>query len=158
MQPQLSLTQQLPTPLYSFSFSDISMEWMLATAALVMILSLALAWIATLIIYGQLKSLKKVFPATQNLIRAHIDYLMMAVLLVAFYFTCIHLGIVLPAAVIAILCFGVLYNPFGFILKAIDPKTGQADTLAGKILVCSGFLPATIGFGYASFAILGKLL
>ena len=142
----------------SFSFSHISMEWLLATAALVMILSLALAWIATLIIYGQVKSLKKVFPATQNLIRAHIDYLMMSTLLIAFYFACEHLNVILPNAVIAILCFGVLYNPFGFILKAIDPKTGQSDTVAGKILVCSGFLPATIGFGYASFAILATLI
>lgn len=143
---------------YSFSFTQISMEWLLATAALVMILSLALAWIATLIIYGQVKSLKKVFPATPNLIRAHIDYLMMSMLLVAFYFACTHLGIALPAAIIAILCFGVLYNPFGFVLKAINPKTGQAETLAGKILVCSGFLPATIGFGYASVAILSTLI
>lgn len=143
---------------YNFSFSNISMEWLLATAALAMILSLALAWVATLIIYGQVHAIRKIFPATQNLIRAHIDYLMMATLLIAFYFACIHLGIALPAAVIAILCFGVLYNPFGFILKAINPKTGQSDTLAGKILVCSGFLPATIGFGYASFAILATLI
>jgi len=142
----------------SVSFSTISMEWLLATAAFVMIVSLALAWVATLIIYGQVKSLKKVFPATQNLIRAHIDYLMMSTLLIAFYFACEHLNITLPAAVIAILCFGVIYNPFGFILKAIDPKTGQSDTLAGKILVCSGFLPATIGFGYASYAILTTLI
>lgn len=143
---------------YSFSFGTVSMEWMLATAALVMIISLALAWVATLIIYGQVKALKGVFPATQNLIRAHIDYLMMSTLLIAFYFACSHLSITLPTAVIAILCFGVLYNPFGFVLKAINPKTGQSDTLAGKIMVCSGFLPATIGFGYASFAILAALL
>ena len=152
------MNASIETTQLSFSFSTISMEWLLATAAFVMIVSLALAWVSTLIIYGQVKSLKKVFPATQNLIRAHIDYLMMSTLLIAFYFSCEHLSIALPSAVIAILCFGVIYNPFGFILKAIDPKTGQSDTLAGKILVCSGFLPATIGFGYASYAILATLI
>jgi len=98
------------------------------------------------------------FPATHNLIRSHIDYLMMATLLGVIYFACVHLAITLPKSIIAILCFGALYNPFGFIVKAVNPKAGQAETWLGKLGVCIGFVPATIGFGYSMLAVLFALM
>tara|TARA_B110000211_G_scaffold225508_1_gene277831 strand:+ start:330 stop:578 length:249 start_codon:yes stop_codon:yes gene_type:complete len=69
-----------------------------------------------------------------------------------------HLHIELPKSIIVILCVGVLYNPFGFVLKAINPKAGNSDTVMGRIIVCAGFLPATIGFGYSMIAILNALI
>ncbi len=57
---------------------DGSMSWLLITAAGVTIFSLLLAWLGTLIIYAKIESLRKVFPATHNLIRCHVDYLIMA--------------------------------------------------------------------------------
>ena len=37
-------------------------------------------------------------------------------------------------------------------------KVGNSDTLFGRVMVCAGFLPATIGFGYIMVAVLGKLM
>lgn len=140
------------------SLDEISMSWLLITAAGIMIFSLIEAWLATLIIYGDVKALKKIFPATQNLIRSHVDYTIMTALIGFVYFSCLHLNIVLPDAIIVILCIGVIYNPLGFFVKAINPKAGQSETLAGKISVCVGFLPTTIGFGYVMFAIVAALV
>lgn len=138
----------------SVSLTEITLEWLLVTAAFSCVFSLFLAWVATLIIYGRVAFLKRLFPVPHNLIRSHIDYLMMTSLLGVFYFMCWSLQLDIPKIIIAVLCFGVLYNPFGFIIKAINPKAGQSDTLLGKIMVCVGFLPATIGFGYISIAVL----
>lgn len=134
------------------------MSWLLATAAGVVIFSLALAWLGSLIIYGKIAALKKIFPATHNLIRCHVDYLIMATLLALVYFSCIHLAIVLPSSMIVILCIGVIYNPIGFFFQAIDPSFGRADSVGGRIAVCLGFVPATLGFGYAMVAILAALI
>jgi len=142
----------------SASFSDINMSWLLVTAAVALLISLFEAWIATLIVYGKVAFLKRIFPSTHNLILSHVDYTIMTALLGMTYFALIYLGIELPKAIIVILCIGVLYNPFGFVIKAINPKAGQSDTLVGKIAVCVGFLPATIGFGYAMCAIIARLV
>jgi len=138
--------------------SEVTPSWMLITAAIAMLISLLEAWLATLIIYGKVAFLKKIFPATHNLIRSHVDYTIMTALLGFTYFAIIHLNIDLPKSIIVILCIGVLYNPFGFVIKAINPQAGNSDTLAGKVMVCVGFLPATIGFGYSMIAIIMALV
>jgi len=139
------------------SLSEISLLWLLATAAGVMLFSLLEAWLATLIVYGKVAFLKKIFPVPHNLIRSHVDYLIMTTLLCVTYFTCLHLAIELPKWLIVTLCFGVIYNPFGFFIKAIKPNAGNAETPFGRVLVCLSFVPTTIGFGYAMVMVLGKL-
>ena len=145
-------------PVLQAGLSAGNMPWLLVTAAGVTLFSLVLAWLGSLIIYGKIAALRRVFPATHNLIRCHVDYLIMAALLGLVYFSCLHLGIVLPTAVVVILCIGVIYNPIGFFFQAIDPNFGKSDTLAGRISVCLGFLPATVGFGYAMIAVMARLV
>ena len=78
------------------SLCEISLLWLLATAAGVMLFSLLEAGLATLIVYGKVAFLKKIFPVPHNLIRSHVDYLIMTTLLCVTYFTCLHLAIELP--------------------------------------------------------------
>ncbi|KZY73571.1 hypothetical protein A3737_26595 [Oleiphilus sp. HI0065] len=81
---------------------------LLITAAICMLVSLGLAWLASLILYAKIARLKRIFPATHQLIRAHIDYLLMFILLVAAYYLQALLSITLPAWVIALLCVGCI--------------------------------------------------
>ena len=141
-----------------FSWSEVSMSWLLVVAAAMMLFSLFEAWLATLIIYAKVQTLKKIFKVPHNLVRSHIDYLMMTALVIGVYFLCMLLHIVLPKAVIVLLIVGVIWNPFGFFLQSIDPNIGKSDTLAGKIMTCVSFLPTTVGFGYPMCAVLGKLI
>lgn len=140
------------------SFPDVSPAWLLLTAAISMLIALVEAWLATLIIYGKVGVLKKVFPATHNLIRSHVDYTIMTALTGVVYFAIEHLALAIPDAIIVIYCIGVLYNPAGFIAKAMNPNMGNSDTVFGRLMVCAGFLPATIGFGYIMVAIILKLI
>jgi hypothetical protein len=152
------VNEVINTALPSASLSEVSMSWLLVVAAGVMVFSLFEAWLATLIIYGKVTFLKKIFPATHNLIRSHVDYLMMTSLMLVSYFICLHLNIVLPKWIIVLLCIGVIYNPFGFFIKAINPNAGQSDTLFGKVVVCVAFLPTTIGFGYTMCTVIAVLV
>jgi len=122
-----------------------------------MLLSLGLAWLTSLIIYAKITRLKQIFPATHQLIRAHIDYLLMFVLLVITYFLQKELSIALPSWVIALLCIGSIYNPLGFIVIAIKPELAKPKTFAQKLRVLTGFLPATLGYGYTMIAMLKTL-
>lgn len=132
-------------------------EYLLITAASCLLISLALAWLASFIVYGKVGFLKKIFPATHQLIKAHIDYLLMTGLLaVTFYMTQVT-QVTLPGIIVLLTCVGALYNPFGFIVLAMKPEMALTNTLAEKLRVMIGFLPATIGYGYAMIAIIGAL-
>lgn len=137
---------------------EIGPRWLLISAAIMMLIALAEAWLVTLILYAKVGALKKLFPASHNLIRSHVDYTIMTALTGMYYLVVEHLSLTIPGWVIVIYCVGVLYNPAGFIAKAINPKMGNSDSLLGRLLVCLGFVPATLGFGYLSLAILSATL
>lgn len=117
------------------SLLEVSPSWLLVTGVIALLISLIEAWIATLIVYGKVEFLRKIFPATHNLIRSHVDYTIMTALLGFTYFSIIHLSLQIPAWVIVTLCIGVLYNPFGFVIKAINPAAGSSDTVLGRVFV-----------------------
>lgn len=135
----------------------ISPTWLLAVAAVSLLVSLALAWIASLIVYTKVAWLAAIFEAPYQLVRAHIDYLLMSLLLVMVHYLTERLGLDLPPVVVLLLCFGSLYNPLGFVALAIRPQMANPPTRSGQIRILVGFLPATIGYGYAMCAVLGAL-
>ncbi|MDX1606866.1 MAG: hypothetical protein R3202_11780 [Candidatus Competibacterales bacterium] len=128
------------------------------TAAVCMLISLALAWLASLIIYARMEVLQKIFVAPHQLVRAHIDYLLMALLLILSFYLAERFELALPVGVIALLCIGALYNPLGFIALAVQPALARPQTTAATLRILFGFLPATLGFGYVMVVLLLALL
>ncbi|MDX1668772.1 MAG: hypothetical protein R3194_05100 [Limnobacter sp.] len=125
---------------------------LLLTAVLAVLISLALAWVSSFIMYGQVAFLKKLFPAPFQLIRAHIDFLMMAFLLGLGHYFIGLLELQIPAWVIVLFCLGAIYNPIGFIFLAINPALGKPQTTVDRLKIYIGFLPVTIGSGYVMVA------
>ncbi|MEP2989788.1 MAG: hypothetical protein ABJN65_07215 [Parasphingorhabdus sp.] len=147
-----------PTELISMATPN--SYWLLATAAIALIISLIEAWIVSLIYYLRVQFLKKIFPSPHQLIRSHVDYCIMAGLLGLFFVSVEAVDIVLPNIILILICVGALYNPAPFILVAMKPEGAESRKdidLLGGIVICIGFLPVTIGYGYTSFAILAKL-
>lgn len=135
--------------------------WLLATAAVALVISLIEAWTVSLIYYLRVGFLRSIFPSPHQLIRSHIDYLIMAGLLGLFYISTLAADIVLPNIILFLICFGALYNPFPFILVAMqaDPEASRKHmSRSVGLIVCIGFLPVTIGFGYTALAVLFKFL
>jgi len=137
---------------------NISIEYFLVTAAMSLLVSLVLAWLASFIIYGKVTALKRIFPATHQLIRAHIDYLLMSILLVVCFYLTERLDLRIPNSIILITCFGAVYNPFGFIVIAIKPELASPKTSLEKFRIMFGFLPATIGYGFIMIQVLRAYL
>ena len=129
---------------------------LLLTAAICLIISLGLAWLASFILYMKTAWLKRIVKANHQLIRAHIDYLLMCLLLVVTYYLCQERNIILPTWCIITACIGALYNPFGFIVLAFKPSMANPETSLEKARVLLGFLPATIGFSYPMLKVIGS--
>ena len=70
------------------------MSYMVIGASFFILISLALAWLATAVRIMQIPALKSYFPSSDNIVKSHIDYLLMALLLIAFYLLGKQMGVV----------------------------------------------------------------
>ncbi|ROR99007.1 hypothetical protein EDC56_3247 [Sinobacterium caligoides] len=123
-------------------------------ASICLTIALIQAWFMTMVRYLKLEAVKKLFPGYRNLVRSHIDYLMMASLIFSLYLVIVNLGMILPSFILWLIFIGALYNPFGFLLQAIKPDIADGNDLMSKAAVVLGFLPLTIGLGWSAIAVM----
>lgn len=125
------------------------MEILLQGAACMLFVALALAWLATfsrLIPVGPVQRLVKDYGA---LIRAHIDYLLMALFCLAFY----ALRVPLPRPACWLVVIGGFSNPSLFLLRALVPEASGWG--ATRLLRSVSFALTTAGFGWVGVTLLG---
>lgn len=122
-------------------------------AAICLLMALLEAWLLTASRYLKWRWVKKVFPNYRDLVRSHIDYLIMSALLFTVYLTLLQFQISPPVSILWLTLIGAIYNPFGFILQAMKPDIVGEDLLS-KIGVVIGFLPLSIGLGWCAVSIL----
>ncbi|MDH5737725.1 MAG: hypothetical protein OEZ23_05410 [Gammaproteobacteria bacterium] len=122
------------------------MQWLLIGAGLFIIVSLLLAWLATAARILQIPSIKSRFPAHDNLVKAHIDYILMALLLFVFYL----LNQPLPGWVIGCMLAGGALNPFLFIVVAMSKPDDFRPGRGFMLISMLSFIATTIGFAAAA--------
>ena len=79
--------------------------------SLCLTLTLGLAW--CLVGVRSSAFMKKVFPSYQQLLKAHIDYLLMSALLMIFCLLFAHFQVSASLVVVTAMCVGSLMNPVG---------------------------------------------
>lgn len=84
----------------------------------------------------------------KTMIRAHVDYALMALFNLAFY----GLGFDLPVAACWCLAIGGFANPTVFVIAAFDPDFWGKTVW--KVFTLTSFVITTIGFGWLSLALL----
>lgn len=108
--------------------------------------TLFLAWV--MIAYGHWK-LSWVVDRIKNyreLVRAHLDYLLMALFLLVF--AALERTIETPFSpwLVGLTCYGTTVNPLGFLLPALDPELDQKPFFSSyKLLLYSGFVATSAG-------------
>lgn len=133
---------------------EISLSLIPVAGAFCLLVSILEGWIMALIRYMKIGSLKKVFPGYQYLVRSHVDYAIMAGLLLGIYLVLANMNIFISETAIVALIIGALYDPFGFLLQAVKPGIAESDSRIMKIIILLGFVPATYGFGAVAMAII----
>ncbi len=115
-----------------------------------LVVSLLLAWILVGVRILNVPALKHMFPADDNLVKAHIDYILMSVLLYAFYALSDELSMFLIVPMIT----GAGINPFLFVVIATkDVQSTKPGPLLNSIVMLS-FILTTIGFAGAAVSLL----
>jgi len=124
------------------------------TGALLIILSIILGWIIVAHRYLRVKFLKRIIRDDSKLSKCHMEYVIMALILFAFY----TLKIDLPFFLILLACIGAISNPSLLLVISIKPKIDKKVTSPFSLISTVSFLITTIGFGCSSLLIIYEFL
>ena len=116
-------------------------------ASICLLTALVQAWILTSVRYFKMTFFRRIFKNYKDLVRSHVDYLIMSALIMALYLMVQSMSLQVPEPILWLVFIGALYNPFGFILQAIKPDIAEGGFMK-KVGVGIGFMPTTIGVGY----------
>lgn len=119
--------------------------------SLCMMLALVLAW--CLVGVRASSCMKAVFPNHPYLLKAHLDYLMMAGLLIGFFLLLAHFRLPASPLVVLPMVAGSLLNPAGFLILALKPKTSQQPASPFGVLMGSSFVLTTVGYAGAAYLV-----
>lgn len=99
-----------------------AIEWLVLTGSLCLILALLEAWGLVMIFTQPDCALSKIIPGSMDLLKSHLDYLLMALFLFVFYLLFSHFLIKPASFLILSLIIGSLGNPALFLIRAIKPE------------------------------------
>lgn len=122
-------------------------------ASLCLLMALVQAWLMTCVRYFNAKSIRRLFPNYRDLVRSHVDYLIMAGIVFGVYATLSQLTIDVPTTAYVLVAIGAFYNPFGFLLQAIKPDIVDGGGWLAKLGLVVGFMPLSIGLAWISVQI-----
>lgn len=129
------------------------MSFLVIGASIFIIISLALAWLSTAVRVMRVPALQRLFPRSDNIVKSHIDFLLMALLIIALYLLGQQLDVVYPDWVIWSMLIGGFTNPLIFMVAALytpeEFKPG-AIFLVGTMI---SFIITTVGFATAALMI-----
>ncbi len=124
------------------------MEILLVGAVIMMTAALAAAWLMTFARWFPVEGIDGAFLKDYNtMVRAHIDYVLMALFCLGFY------AISVPIAIGAcwLVVIGGIANPTIFVIAAFDPEFWEKKVW--KVYTALSFAIATIGFLWVGFDI-----
>ncbi|MGA9600938.1 MAG: hypothetical protein WBS22_11925, partial [Methylocystis sp.] len=88
-------------------------------AAFLLFLALVLAWVLGITLFYPSGAFSSRLADRNDIIRGHVDYLMMAQFLFLFFLAFRQYSIQPPLPIVACLCFGAFFNPFTFVLRGL---------------------------------------
>lgn len=116
---------------------------LLRVACISLLIALVLAWCLSLSLGMRLPFLLQTFQDTDRLLSAHLDFLMMTMLLLGFY----HLKIPFPFVVRWGMAIGSISNPTVFLIQSLSPTLAAPWFL---LFIYTSITITTIGYAMAA--------
>jgi hypothetical protein len=124
---------------------------LVVTGSLCMILTLGLAW--CLVGVRTSAFMKSLFASYPNLLKAHMDYLLMTGLLMVFFLLFTHFAVNPSPLIVWAMCTGSFLNPVGFLLLSLKPNLSQHPASPFGLLMSCSFTLTTIGYAGGALAV-----
>lgn len=121
------------------------------TGCLCLIVALIEAWLLVAVFSSEDGPVSKIIPGRQDLLRSHIDYLMMSQFLFIFFMLYRTIGVTPPLWLVAAICTGSFFNPFAFLVRAIKPGYRTSAPMPFTAMISVSCLLTTIGYGASAW-------
>ncbi|MGZ4975677.1 MAG: hypothetical protein ACXV8O_00890 [Methylobacter sp.] len=122
--------------------------FLLTFAGLCLAIALTIAWVLGFTLFFPDGALAGHLVERADIIRAHIDYLMMSQFLFIFFLLFRQYAIDPPVWVVAAACFGAFFNPLSFLVRGLTPKPSVTVPVEAYFPFQAGlsFTLTTVGF------------
>jgi hypothetical protein len=130
------------------------MKLLVIWGAALILLSIASGWLIIAKKYLSLGLIERTIRADGNLVKAHIDYIVMSLSLIVFSLT----GINLPFPVILLSCVGAFANPSLFIFLSVRPDVNKKIGSTFSVISTVIFMITIAGIGGSAFFIIKELI
>jgi hypothetical protein len=130
------------------------MKLLAISGAALILLSIVSGWLIIAKKYLSLGLIERTIHDDGKLVKAHIDYIVMSLILFVFFFT----GINLPFPVILLSCAGAFANPSLFIFLSVRPDVNKKIGSTFSVISTVTFLITTAGIGGGAFFIIMELI
>jgi hypothetical protein len=121
-------------------------EILVVTGSLCLVLALIEAWLLVALATNPEGGLSRSIPDFGDLVKSHIDYLLMALFLFVFYLLFAQLKTAAPAWLIGAMGLGSLGNPALFLVRAMKPDLKTAPPGWFRVLMGGSCVLTTIGY------------
>ncbi len=121
-------------------------EFLIITGSVCLITALLEAWMLVTVVTAPDGGLAKMIPGTQDLLKSHIDYLMMSQFLFIFYMLFSHFQIKPAGFIIFCMCAGSFGNALLFLVRAMNPSLKEAMTVPFRLSMTLSCSLTTIGY------------
>lgn len=130
------------------------MKLLIIAGAVLVILSLALGWLLVAKRYLSLSAVNRIIRDDTKIVKCHVEYILMALLLFAFYF----LRFDLPLTLVISACAGAFLNPSLFLVLAIKPDIRKNVGSPFSVISTFSFILTTFGFGASALLVLYRVI
>jgi len=117
------------------------------TGSVCLLVALSQAWLLVARFASDAGPVARLIPGRQDLLRSHIDYLMMAQFLFILFMLYRTLGVTPPSWVVASACIGSFFNPFAFFVRALRPRYVADAPPAFTAMITVSCILTTAGYG-----------
>jgi hypothetical protein len=122
-------------------------QFLVITGCICLAVALVEAWSLVAIFSGGNSSwLARKLPGVTDLIKSHIDYLMMSMLLFIIFLLLSHYQRSPEFFVIFSVCAGSIFNPFLFLVRAINPSLKEQPSPGFRLAMLISCLLTTVGY------------
>ena len=122
-------------------------------AAFLLFLAMVLAWVLGITLFHPGGALSSRLADRNDIIRGHVDYLMMAQFLFLFFLAFRQYSIQPPLPIVVCLCFGAFFNPFAFVMRGLRGRSPAPSEEGFPVPAILSFSATTLGFLGAAWLI-----
>ncbi len=128
-----------------------NLNLLVVSAGLCLAVALVEAWLLVGRVASEHGLLARWFPGKQDLLRSHIDYLMMAQLLFVVFLMFRSFDLAPSPYIVLATCIGSFGNPLAFLVRAMRPRYLEMPPLAFTAMIGISCILTTLGYGASAY-------